>query len=131
VVHGGPQPRAAAEARESTSSPAFPCVGPHHGGTGSKRRGRGSLPRLAQDGGGAHTTGCRRREAAAERAQREGARGAEVRGGGEQRAWCGEAEARAPFIGQDGERRGREAGGRRWSLTLRISLLKREGESTR
>jgi hypothetical protein len=53
-----------------------------------------------------------------------------VRGGGERWAWCGEAEARAPFIGQDGERRGREASDRRWSLTLSISLLKREGEST-
>jgi hypothetical protein len=34
-----------------------------------------------------------------ERAQGEGARGMEVRGGGERRAWCGEAETGAHFIG--------------------------------
>jgi hypothetical protein len=33
-------------------SPAFPCAGPHRDGAGSKRRGWGSLPRLAQDGEG-------------------------------------------------------------------------------
>jgi hypothetical protein len=47
MVHCGPQPRAVAETHRSASSPAFPCVGPHRGGTRSKRRGRGSLPRLA------------------------------------------------------------------------------------
>jgi hypothetical protein len=41
-----------------------------------------------------------------ERARREGARGADVRGGGERQARCREAEARAPFIGQEGERGG-------------------------
>jgi hypothetical protein len=59
MVHGGPHPQAATKAHRSTSSPAFLCVGPLRGGTGSKRRGRGSLPRLAQGGGGARMAGHR------------------------------------------------------------------------
>jgi hypothetical protein len=35
------------------SSPGFSCTRPHRDEARSKRRGRGSLPRLAQDGGGA------------------------------------------------------------------------------
>jgi hypothetical protein len=83
MVHGGPQPWATAEACRSMSSPAFPCLGPHRDDAGSKRRGWGSLPWLAQGGGGARTAEHRQREAAAERARREGARRAEVSGGGE------------------------------------------------
>jgi hypothetical protein len=119
----------AAEAHRSVSSPIFPCVGPRHGGTGSKRRGqiptlvgmrwrRGSDGWASMKGGGSgvsSTRGCSRC-------------GGE--GGGERRARCGEAEARAPFIGRDGERRGQEAGGRQWSLTPPALLLKRGGEST-
>jgi hypothetical protein len=37
---------------------------------------------------------------------------------------------RAPFIGRDAKRSGREAGDRRLSLTPPITLLKRRGEST-
>jgi hypothetical protein len=36
-----------------------------------------------------------------------------------------------PFIGQVGERRGREEGGQRWSLSLIVSTMKRGEESTR
>jgi hypothetical protein len=36
-----------------------------------------------------------------------------------------------PFIGRDDERRGREAGGRWWSLTPMVSAMKQGEESTR
>jgi hypothetical protein len=55
--------------------------------------------------------GHRRREAAAEQARQEGAQDTEVRGGRERGAWCQEAEVREPFIGCEGKRGGREAGG--------------------
>jgi hypothetical protein len=57
------------------------------------------------------------REAAAQQARRESARGVEVRGGRERRARCGEVEAGVPFIGS-GRRGGgwvREGDGR-WPL---------------
>jgi hypothetical protein len=57
MVHGGPQPRVAAETHRSTRSPAFLCTGPRRGGTGSMRRGQGSLPWLARVGVGARTVG--------------------------------------------------------------------------
>jgi hypothetical protein len=46
-------------------SPAFPCMGPCHNGAGSKRRGRGSLPRLARDDRGVRMAGRRWTEVAA------------------------------------------------------------------
>jgi hypothetical protein len=60
--------------------------------------GGGSLPRLARDGGGAQTAGRRWTEVAAGVSQQEGARGAEVRKGGERQVRCGEAEMGAHFI---------------------------------
>jgi hypothetical protein len=53
-----------------------------------------------------------------------------VREGGERRARCREAEARAPFIGWEGEWRGRDAGGQAAAdgASSRHQLL--EGEAT-
>jgi hypothetical protein len=81
------------------SSLAFLCVGPHRNGAGSKRRGRGSLPRLARYGRGARTARRWWTEVATGVPRREGARGAEVRKGGEQRAQSGEVETGARFVG--------------------------------
>jgi hypothetical protein len=44
---------------------AFPCVGPCRDGAESKRRGRGSLPRLARDDIGVRMAGRRWTEVAA------------------------------------------------------------------
>jgi hypothetical protein len=74
-------------------------MGPRHDGAGSKSRGWGSLPRLAQADGGARTVELRWTEVVAGVPRREGTQGAEVRKGGERWAWCGEAETGAHFIG--------------------------------
>jgi hypothetical protein len=40
----------AAGARQRRGTPAFPCVGPHRGRSGSKRKRRGSSPRSLTGG---------------------------------------------------------------------------------
>jgi hypothetical protein len=122
LVHS---PRWTTDRNSGRSSPkrgssTFPCTGPCRDGAGSKRRGQGSLPRLAQDGGGARTAGRRWTEVAAGVPRWQGARGAEVRKGGEWRASGGEEETGARFIGV-GRGDGRPSNGRRCTIKAPVT----------
>jgi hypothetical protein len=77
MVHGGPRTGTVVRARRRSD------------GVGSKRRGWGSLPRLAQDDEGAQAAVRRWTEVATGVPRLEAIRGAEVRKGGERPARCG------------------------------------------
>jgi hypothetical protein len=113
-------PRWTMERNNGRCSLAFPCTGPRRDGAGSKRRGRGSLPWLAQDGGGAQTAERWWTEVAARVPRREGTRGAEVRKGGERWARCGDAETGVHFI-VVGRQDGRPSDGRRCTIKALIT----------
>jgi hypothetical protein len=59
----------------------------------------------------------------------EGAQVAEVRKGGERRAWCGEAETRAHFIGV-GRVDGRPSGGQGYAIKAPITRRGDDGAAT-